>query len=440
MPRLVVVALALGLLAGARPARCADAPVIPAPNIPQKTFRVTDYGARGDGATLDTAALQKAIEACANGGGGIVDVPAGRYLTGPLTLGSRMDLRLDKGATLLLSDDIHQYKITRNRFQDCLVAKNAHDIAITGSGTIDGQGAFWWAHYVRPKHAPAGTTPLPHRPFLVVLTGCRRVLVQGITLTNSPMFHLVPQKCQDVRIEGIHIIAPQHAENTDGLDPSGWNFLIRDCTFNVGDDCIALKPSGRIDPSQPACRNFLIEDCTFEHGHGMSVGGQTPGGLNGLTVRDCTFHGTDAGIRLKAPRGSGGLVENLTYENLKMTDVKVPILITSYYADSSPGETPVDPAHDKAQPVNATTPIWRHIVIRNVTAIGSKVDGEIYGLPEMPVSNVTLTNVDLSGKRGMQVFHARGIRFINCHISAQSGPPLAVADAQITGIVTRPAE
>ena len=423
-------------LAADAPAQPAEHPMgmIPAPIIPSRVFHVTDYGAKGDGKTKNTAAFQKAIDACGAAGGGVVDVPPGRYLTGPLTLTSSLNLHLNAGATLLLSDDIADYTLTKNRFQDCIAAKNAHDIAITGGGTIDGQGAFWWTNYVKLKDAPAGTPNPPHRPFLVVLTGCRRVLVEGVTLTNSPMFHLVPQKCQDVRIEGIHISSPQTSKNTDGLDPSGWNFVIKGCTFDVGDDCIALKPSGRIAADQPACKDFLIENCTFLHGHGMSVGGQTPGGLEHLTVRDCAFRGTDAGIRLKAPRGSGGLVENLTYENLTMHDVKVPILITSYYADSSPGVTPTDPATDAAQPVSDTTPIWRHIRIRNVSAVGGTVAGEVYGLPEMPVSDVTLTDVNVAGHAGMKIIHARGIRFVRSHVSAETGAPVALVDAQVTGL------
>jgi polygalacturonase len=384
-----------------------------------------DYGAVGDGKTLNTTALQKAIDACAAAGGGTVEIPAGRFLTGPLTLGSSMNLQVDRNATLLLSDDPALYPVTNKRFQDCLSAKGAHDVAVTGGGTIDGQGAFWWGHYVKSG---------PHRPFLLVLTGCRRVLIRDITLTNSPMFHLVPQKCQDVRIENIHIVAPDTAKNTDGLDPSGWNFLITGCTFNVGDDCIAIKPSGRIDPDQPSCRDFLITNCTFAHGHGLSIGGQTPGGLDGLTVRDCTFEGTDAGIRLKASRGAGGAVENLTYENLTMKGVKNAIDITSYYKGNSPGEGKIDAAQDTAQPVTATTPAWRHIHITNVTASGGRSAGRMIGLPEMPLSDITLTNVTLSARDGLQIVHAQDVRFINSRVTVTHGAPVLLEDAKVTGL------
>ena len=379
----------------------------------------------GDGTTLNTAALQKALDACGAAGGGTVVVPAGRFLTGPLTLVSSLNLHLEKGATLLMSDDPENFPITNNRFQDCLSLKKGHDVAITGDGTIDGQGAIWWANYVNKG---------PHRPFLVVITDCKRVLIQGVTLQNSPMFHLVPQKCQDVRIENVHIAAPETAKNTDGLDPSGWNFLITGCTFNVGDDCIALKPSARIDDAQPACKNFTIANCTFDHGHGLSIGGQTPGGLDGMTVRDCTFDSTDAGIRMKASRGSGGLVQNLTYENLTMKNVKVPIVITCYYNGNSPPARPAGPragpgtarrCHDAdlaAYPYQA-----RHLDRR-------KTAGQIFGLAEMPVSDVVLTNVNISAQKPLQIVHAQGIRFVNSHVTVSSGPPLVTQDAQVSGL------
>jgi polygalacturonase len=396
------------------------------PVIPSAVFDVTKYGAVGNAKTMDTAALQKTIDACSSAGGGVVDVPAGRYLTGPFHLASAMNLHLEKGATILISDNTADFRITGNRFEDCVTANDCHDLAITGEGTIDGQGAMWWANYSQPGK--------PHRPFLVVINRCQRLLIQGITLRNSPMFHLVPQGCQDVKIDGVHILAPEYAKNTDGLDPAAWNMLITHCTFDVGDDCIALKPSHTIVAGQPSCKNILIENCTFLHGHGMSVGGQTPAGLTNMTVRNCTFDGTDAGIRLKAPRGQGGLVENLVYDHLTMKDVKVPILITSYYENNSPGVTPTDPAQDPAQPVSATTPIWQHIKISNVSAVGARTDGEIYGLPEMPVSDMTLTNVNISGRHGMEIIHAKDIRFSKSQVTAEVGAPVVLEDASVQGI------
>ena len=415
---------------GAAPAK--KTTVIPAPMIPARTFRVTDYGARRDGKTLDTHALQSTVDACEKAGGGIVDVPPGRYLTGPFSLASRLNLHLEKGATILITNDIAHYPMQGGGYENCITASKCQDLAITGHGTIDGQGKPWWDRY-RKRKAPGQTEAvspnLPHRPFMVVLSRCRRVLVQGITLANSPSFHLVPDECRDVTIRNISISAPEDAPNTDGMDPSGWNYEIKGCTFDVGDDCIAVKPGRVQKDGRPSCENFTISDCAFLHGHGMSIGGQTRGGLRNLTVRDCSFNSTQAGIRMKAPRGAGGLAEDLTYDNLLMKNVRVPILITSYYP-----RIPKDPAADPAQPVRKLTPFWRHIRINRVTAAGSDTAGQIIGLPEAPVSDVVLSDVHISARKGMQIVHARGVRFINSEITAASGPPFILADADVTGI------
>ena len=147
------------------------------------------------------------------------------------------------------------------------------------------------------------------------------------------MFHLVPRACREVTIDSIHIKSPANSPNTDGIDPSGFDYLITNCTIDTGDDNIALKPRPIPDPLHLSCENFLIEGCTFLHGHGMSIGGGSNGGVRNMVVRDCRFEDTDAGIRLKSGRDRGGLVENLTYENLTMKRVKTSIMITSYYPE-----------------------------------------------------------------------------------------------------------
>ena len=177
---------------------CAPAQNPPLPVIPQATFNVTNYGAVGDGQTLNTASLQKTIEAALAAGGGTVLVPAGRFLTGPFTLAGDLNLHLAKDATLLISDDRAHYPVGRERYQDCITAYNAHDLEISGEGTIDGQGGAWWAAF-RANRA------MTHRPYLIKLSDCTRVWIHGVTLCNSPMFHLVPQNCTDVTIQDITI-------------------------------------------------------------------------------------------------------------------------------------------------------------------------------------------------------------------------------------------
>jgi len=405
-------------------------PIVP-PSIPATTFDITQYGAIADGKTLNTQAIQKAIDACAKSGGGHVVIPSGSFLCGPLTLVSNLDLHLDAGAVLLMSDDQTLYRREKPGFRDLIFAANCHDLSITGPGKIDGQGKIWWDAFLKIKNTPAAKDPKNHRPFMCVLRDCERVLVQGVTFTNSPSFHLVPGVCTDVSIDHCTFKAPAKAPNTDAVDPSGWHFEISNCTFDTGDDCIAVKASGESTPQRLSCEDFSIHNCTFQHGHGLSIGGQTPGGMRNMVVRDCTFEDTDAGIRMKAARGSGGLVEHLSYDNLTMNRVKVPIYITSYYP-----RAPENLADDPAQPVTATTPIWRDIRINNVTITNSPEAGRIIGLPAMPVQDITLTNVHISAEKGLQAYYAKDIRFVDSSLTIHKGEPLITHEATITGLKT----
>jgi polygalacturonase len=439
MSRCVFLATCAAILAIAPIAPSAAAPVpalagatprvIQLPHIPARIFSITRYGAAGDGATDCTSAIKKAVAACSGAGGGTVLVPAGHYLTRPFMLASNIDLRLDAGATLLMSEKPADYASPSGKLSNCIEAANCHDVAITGNGTIDGQGSAWWPRYVKSYVPPAGSAPLPHRPFMVVLSNCTRVLVDGVTLQNSPSFHLVPDQCHDVTIRNVRISAPQDSPNTDGIDPSGWNYVVTGCKIDVGDDCIAVKPGHLQADSKPSCTNFTIADCTFLHGHGMSIGGQTRGGLDGMLVRDCTFDSTEAGIRMKSSREAGGLVENVCYENLKMVHVGNTIMITSYYP-----KIPKKPGTDPAQPVTARTPIYRHIRIDNVVSTNSESAGAIIGLPEAPITDIVLTNVHISAAKGMRVCNAQQVTFASSSISCKDTQAIETENADVTGI------
>jgi len=413
----------LSLVAGFIFAGASGAPgkAPPLPVIPRGTFDVTRYGAVGDGRTMDTIAIQKTIDAAAAAAGGMVRVPAGKFLTGPFTLASHINLHLERGAEILIANGRAHYPAVNNRYQDSISVTDAQDVEISGRGTIDGQGAAWWTAF---RSNPAMT----HRPYLIKISDCTRVLITGVTLKNSPMFHLVPQNCTDVTIQGIHISAPANSPNTDGIDPSGWNFLISGCAIDTGDDNIAIKP---VAARRPGNKDFLIRDCAFGHGHGCSIGSGTVGGIEDLTVSHCTFDQTDSGIRIKTGRDRGGLLQNVTYENLKMTAVKNPIYIIDFYPERT---APKDPATEKPEPVTERTPINKNIVIRNLTAADCPTAGTIRGLPEMPIDGVTLTNVKLSAETGLKIYHARAVRFENSQIKVKEGEPLITCDAQVTGL------
>jgi polygalacturonase len=390
------------------------------PTIPEKTFNITDFGAVGDGKTLNTAALHKAIAACDQAGGGTVEVPDGRFLTGPFSLTSNLNLHLADGATIAFSDDRKDFRLIDGGYEICLVANDCHDISITGKGKIDGQGWSWWKEFRDYRAAARSDSPStqpiaapPHRPYMIMFTDCTRVLVKDITLTNSPMFHFVPRLCRDVTIDSITIKSPGNSPNTDGIDPSGWNYHIVNCTIDTGDDNIALKPRPVPDANHLSCENFLIEHCMFLHGHGMSIGGGSNGGVRNMLVRDCAFEGTENGVRLKSGRDRGGLVENLTYENLTMKHVKNSILIDSYYPT-----IPENPAADTARPISPKTPIWRHIRMNNITSDDSDSAIRILGLPEMPIQDVAFYNVHITAKEGIEITSSNGIRFQNCQVNS----------------------
>lgn len=387
------------------------------------TYNVTQFGARGDGQTLDTQAIQAAVNTATTNGGGMVLIPAGKFLTGPFTLASGVDLHLESNAVILIDNDRTRYPMVNKRYVDAITANGAHDVTISGSGTIDGQGQTWWETFRTNQD-------MPHRPYLIKFSDCTRLTVSGVKLINSPMFHLVPQNCTDVTIQGITIHSPEDAPNTDGIDPSGWNFLIRDCHIDTGDDNIAIKPVR--NSRNPGNKNMVVTNCTFVHGHGMSIGGGTAGGLENLTVTTCTFDQTERAIRIKTPRGNGGLVSHCVYENLKISNVKKsPISIMDYYPERN---APKDPSTEKAQPVTELTPQARDIVIRNVTVTNCPNAGIICGLPEALIDGLTFSNVNISATTGLTINHAKNVRFENSTIKAAKGNPVITFDADVSGL------
>ena len=414
-------------------ARCADGAVTAAnvspaqPEIPARTFNVKDYGAVGDsGATVNTDALARAVAAVKAAGGGTLVIPAGIYYTGPFDLCSNLNLRLEAGATLLFSPHFDDYRNAKKGFRPLLQINDAHDVVISGSGTINGNGEAWWPEARRFKaeanaqHARSNTSP---RPTMVSFGHCQRIRVEGITLVDSPVFNLVQNNCSDVTVDGIAILNPADSPNTDGIDPKDCQrVLIAHCRIDTGDDCIALGGS-----SGTREEDILVTDCTFLHGHGCSIGSGTGSGLRNMLVRRCTFDGTDTGVRFKSARDRGGLVEDVTYEDLAMKNVGVAVSISSYYENSTLDTTL---AEDKAEPVKPSTPHWRNITVRNLTATGGvKNAGLIAGLPELPAENIVLEHVTIEAPTGLHIVNARGVTLNDVHITVATGKDVIVGKA-----------
>jgi polygalacturonase len=262
------------------------------------------------------------------------------------------------------------------------------------------------------------------------LNDCVGVRIKDVTMINSPSFHLVPRDCEDVDIIRVTIRAPEDSPNTDAIDPSASRYVrISDCIFDVGDDDIAIK-SGHPDSSHPnAASEFItVSNCTFLHGHGMSIGSETVGGVRNVTVKNCTFEGTENGLRIKSPRGRGGTVENITYSDITMKDVRPnAITITCYY--------PKIPQTDTNQPMTSETPIFKNIKISNVKATSQKAAGVIVGLPESLVENVVLENVQITAPKGLMIRNAKGIKLVNVKVETEQGnEPFILENAQVEGL------
>ena len=423
-PRHALLLSVLALLGATAKAAPDLRPALPV--IPDRVFRIADYGAIPNDEFDDTAAFHQAIAAVAAAGGGRLVVPSGDFHVGQLTLTSRLDLHLQKGARLVFSTDPEAYRIEGRKFKPLVHANRVQDLAITGEGVLDGNGQAWWTEARAFKDAARARGDANEeigRPRLLIIERAQRVLVEGVTLTNSPQFHFIPSRCEDVTVRDVTVRAPHTAPNTDGIDPAASKrVLISRCLIDTGDDNIAIK-SG--DPAHGPVEDVLVEHCTFLGGHGMSIGSETYGGVKNLTVRHCTFDGTEAGIRLKSARGRGGVAENLTYHDLTLRNVEVAIQITSFYPNRTtpkPGVADTPPATRDPR-----TPAWKNIVIRDVRSTGgTKTAGIIIGLADEPVAGITMENVFIEAPVGLRVAHAKGITLKNVQIKTAKGEPWLV--------------
>ncbi|HEX7157775.1 MAG TPA: glycoside hydrolase family 28 protein [Edaphobacter sp.] len=390
-----------------------------------KICNARTYGAKADGKTKDTAAIQAAIDDCAKAEGGTVQLSGGTFLSAPIVLKSNITLNIAKDATLFGSPDHADYPaITEFRApgtQSLVRAANAENIAITGSGTIDGNGESWWAEARSTRNAGV-VGAVQFRPRLVVFDHCKHVRLEGVTIQNSPSWQVVPYYTDDMTIRNVRILAPQHSPNTDAIDPfSSSNMVIDHVLADVGDDNIAIK-SGIINspgPDDPS-RNITITDCEFLHGHGLSIGSEIAGGANNIHAERIHFKGTDQGIRIKANRDRGNQVYDISFKDITMEDVKTSILVSAYYPKAMP-EGEVAPA-----PITRLTPFFHDITIENVKSTNSPWAGVIVGLPESPVKNLVLKNVSIQAQKGMQIAYAT-VTGTNVNIQAAEGQAITVA-------------
>ncbi|MFT3679659.1 MAG: glycoside hydrolase family 28 protein [Ferruginibacter sp.] len=447
---------------------------VPVPKFNDKVFSITDYGAVADGKTLNTEAFAKAITACTKDGGGRVLVPAGTWLTGPVELKSNVDLHLEKGAVIQFTPDRTQYPIITMSGEgknyvvaSPLYAYRANNIAITGQGIIDGageswrpvkkskvtaamwddlskrgviseDGKIWWPSaeamngedYV--KKLKRKTEPLTEkdylpardflRPYMVYFIQCNTILMEGVTIRNSPKFVFYPNRCTDLTMNGVTVLNDWWAQNGDGIDISACkNVVIYKCTLSVGDDGICMKSSRGSKPEGDAeLKNILIAQCTVYRAHGgFVIGSNTDGGMQNIYVADCNFIGSDIGIRVKSNPGRGGLVKDIYIDNIGMKNIKEEaILFTTYYEDMPAGKT----SKDTSEREDGKIPRFTEFHISNVKCEGAATAVSIIGLKEVPVSKIYLENIDITAGKGFVSTDAENIYLKN--VTLNTGKPL----------------
>lgn len=453
------------------------------PEFHPRVVNLARCGGVGDGRTLNTEAIAKAIASLTARGGGTLVVPPGIWLTGPIHLQSNIELHLEVGALLQFVSDYKQYPL---RVFDVkgekeilstspIFGENLENIAITGRGVIDGagqawrplkkykvtdvewkaqtatgfvdaSGSTWWpsreaseggalVKRLRAKHSLNLKDYEPAhqflRPKLVKLLNCRRVLLGGVTFQNSPNWTLNPTLCEDVTIRGVTSRNPYYGQNTDALDvESCRNVIIRDSTFDVGDDGICLKSGADAAGRRIGVptENVWIDGCVVYHAHGgFTIGSEMSGGVRNIHVNDCLFMGTDIGLRFKSTRGRGGVVEKIYISNVRMTDIPGNAIdFNMYYGGQAPLDTNGELVECDRQPapVDEGTPQFRDIHIENVICRGARTAVLLQGLPEMPIRDIYLRNVSITGQTGMIWMDAENIHCDRVDITNSHGSVL----------------
>lgn len=438
------------------------------PNFGSYTTDITKFGAKPDGITLNTEAINKAIQDVNANGGGRVVIPSGLWLTGPIELLSNVDLHLETNALVVFTDDHTVYPIIDTSFegldtkrcQSPISARNAENIAITGSGVFDGSGDSWrpvkkskltegqWKKLLASggKTNEKGDVWYPSesaykganatkefnvpdqiktdadwelirdflRPVLLNFVNCKQILLEGVTFKNSPAWCLHPLMCEHLTIYNVSVSNPWYSQNGDALDiESCKNVLVLNSTFDAGDDAICIKSGKNAEgrkrgiPSQ----NIIVKDNIVLHGHGgFTVGSEMSGGVKNIYVENCTFLGTDVGLRFKSTRGRGGIVENIYINNINMIDIPgEPLLFDLFYGGAK--------ATDPIPAVSEETPIFRNIQINNVACKGSGRAIFFNGLPEMPIENIHLTDITMSdASEGAVLNYAKDVTINNLNI------------------------
>jgi len=428
----------------------------------QQFYNVLKFGAKNDSSKIATRAIETAINTAAKAGGGTIYFPPGKYLTGPIHLKSNITIFIDAGAVLNFSDNFDDYLpmvpsrwegTNVTNFSPLFYAYKAENITIRGRGTINGNGKKWWdMHFklydkkmgktkwqiefaknnkevIRPEISDMIDRGFLRPPFIQPMY-CKNVLIEGITIQNSPFWTVNPEFCENVTVTGVTINNPR-SPNTDGINPESCKYVhISNCHISVGDDCITIKSGKDVDGRKinlPA-ENYTITNCTMLSGHGgVVIGSEMSGGVKKIVISNCVFDGTERGIRIKTARGRGGVVEEIRVDNIIMKNIKEQaIVLDMQYAKT------------EVEPVSERTPVFRNIHFSNITAQTNEAIF-INGLAEMPVEDITFNDVQFDAKTGANIKAANNVEFNNVRISTKEGSSIIAQDVKnltLNGIKT----
>jgi len=469
-----------------------EMPVLKAPEFKNYSVSISDFGAVGNGVTLNTEAFAKAIDQVHAKGGGRVIVPRGIFLTGPIVMKSNVNLFLEKNSMILFSSDFDLYPIVDTSFeglntkrcQSPISAHGAENIAITGYGVIDGAGNAWrptkreklterqWRVLVQSggvtdslqkiwypsesslrgqaycvdQNVPVGLQSDEEwesirdflRPVLLSFVKCKNILLEGVTFQNSPAWNLHPLMSENIIINRITVRNPWFSQNGDGIDiESCKNTLIVNSSFDVGDDAICMK-SGKNEDGRARgipTENVIVSNCVVYHGHGgFVVGSEMSGDVRNISVKHCSFIGTQVGLRFKSNRGRGGVVENIWISDINMINIPTdPLSFNLYYGGKSAIEA-IDAGDDptaeaaRVPPVTIETPAFRNIFISNIVSNGSNRPMYFNGLPEMKVENVVVENSVFNARNGAEISRSKAVTLRNVVLDVQNGEALVLEE------------
>lgn len=472
----LALGMAIGLHASAQKQQSYSWSHLPKAAVPifkRDTVNILKYGAVPDGITLNTKSINAAIAACSAKGGGVVRIPQGLWLTGPIVLKSNVNLHIDRAAMVQFTDDKSQYALVEGNYEGHRAIRNEspisgtdlQNIAITGEGVFDGNGNVWraigkdrlteseWKNLVASGGVVSadGRTWYPSesfqkgnstrdasviqpgktlndyvqykdffRPNMLVLTNCKKVLLTDATFQNSPAWCIHTLLCEDMTLRGVHVRNMWNAQNGDGIDmESCRNVLLEGSTFDAGDDGICVK-SGRDEEGRKRGKpteNVVIRNNIVYRAHGgFVIGSEMSGGARNIFVTDCTFIGTDIGLRFKTTRGRGGVVENIFIKNIAMRNIlNEAILFDMYYMTRATSnlEKAVIP------PANEGTPQFRNFYVSNVVCNGASKALMVRGLPEMSIKGIHLENMTFKTKTGAEIIEGKDISLKNITFDVQ---------------------